>query len=163
FLERDLRQAITSRADRDGAFEFRDLPAGTYRLIAAKTGYSRIAAKDAKPDSVGIVGGPSIAVTLADGERRERVDIPPQRWGWIAGRVLAERGDPLQGAPVQIMQVRYEAGRRRLTGASLPRPTDDLGRYRLFNVPPGQYVVSASVGEVQSADVPGYARGYYPN
>ena len=46
-------------------------------------------------------------------------------------------------------------------GAS-PRPTDDLGRYRLFNIPPGQYVVSAAVGAVSGADVPGYARSYFP-
>jgi hypothetical protein len=71
--------------------------------------------------------------------------------------------DPMQGASVQLLQVRYEAGRRRLVAAGgAARVTDDLGRYRLYNVPPGQYVVSATAGAVSSADVPGYARAYYP-
>ena len=40
--------------------------------------------------------------------------------------------------------------------------TDDLGRYRLSSLPPGQYIVSPSVGDTQSTDLPGYARAYYP-
>jgi protocatechuate 3,4-dioxygenase beta subunit len=163
FLESDLRQAIGSRADRDGAFEFRDLPAGTYRLLAAKTGFGPVATNGAKADTTRMLGAPTVAVTLAADETRERVDIPLERWGSIVGRVLDERGEPLQSANVQIMQVRYEAGRRRLTPTAAARTTDDLGRYRVFNVPPGQYIVSAAIGDVQSADFPGYARSFYPN
>jgi hypothetical protein len=40
--------------------------------------------------------------------------------------------------------------------------TDDLGRFRIFGVRPGQYIVSASVGGVQTAELPGYARSYFP-
>jgi protocatechuate 3,4-dioxygenase beta subunit len=163
FVERDPLQATISRADRDGRFEFRDLPAGAYRLIAAKIGYGPVTLDDPKADrSSPFFGSPTVTVTLADGETRERADVTLARWGSIAGRVIDERGDPLQGAGVQVMQVRYERGRRRLVFAGSGRLTDDLGRYRLFSVPPGQYVVSASVGDVGSADVPGYARAYYP-
>src|SRR4029077_6784164 len=54
------------------------------------------------------------------------------------------------------------AGRRRLVGVAGPRQTDDLGAYRLANVAPGQYIVSADVGDVSSADLPGYTRSYFP-
>jgi hypothetical protein len=43
-----------------------------------------------------------------------------------------------------------------------PRQTDDLGRYRIFGVAPGRYIVSAAVGDVSSAELPGYTRSYYP-
>jgi protocatechuate 3,4-dioxygenase beta subunit len=154
-------QQSSARADAEGRFELRDLPAGTYYLMAVKTGFGPVAVKDpaAQP---GPFGQPSLVVKLADGETRERADITLPRWGTIEGRIVDERGDPVQNARVQVMQVRYDAGRRRLTPIGFARPTDDLGRYRLFGIAPGQYVVSAAVGDVQSLDVPGYARVYYP-
>jgi hypothetical protein len=42
------------------------------------------------------------------------------------------------------------------------RVTDDLGRFRIFGVQPGQYIVSASAGGVQTAELPGYSRSYFP-
>ena len=157
---RDQRMESSTRADSDGRFEFRDLPSGTFDLVAIKTGFGPVAAKDPTPTTP--LGQAGVAVTLADGETRERADIPLLRWGTLEGRVVDERGDPIQGARVQIMKIRYEAGRRRLASSGFARPTDDLGRYRLFGVAPGQYVVSAAIGDVQSEDVPGYARAYYP-
>lgn len=40
--------------------------------------------------------------------------------------------------------------------------TDDTGRYRLFGLHAGDYVVSATVGGVGSSELPGYARAYFP-
>jgi len=72
----------------------------------------------------------------------------------ISGRVVAD---------VQLLHIRYEAGRRRLVPAGgAARVTDDLGRYRLYALPPGQYAVSATIGDVGSADLPNYTRSYFP-
>jgi Carboxypeptidase regulatory-like domain len=131
-------------------------------LIAGKTGFGPVALNN---PSAGrrLPAIADIAVTLAEGERREHVDIPLLRWGTLSGRVLDERGDPLQGASVDVLRARFEAGRRRLmSAASTPVLTDDLGRYRLSGLPPGQYIVSARVGDTQTTDLPGYARSYYP-
>src|SRR5205823_4214447 len=38
----------------------------------------------------------------------------------------------------------------------------DLGRFRIYGVAPGQYILSATVGGVQTADLPGYTRSYFP-
>ena len=161
FVEGDPRQSSAARADNDGQYEFRDLPLGRYRLMAAKTGFGPVAADNQAPNrAAGSIA--DIGVTLADGERRERADIRLLRWGTLSGRVLDERGDPLQGARVDLLRPRYEAGRRRLMPASSAALTDDQGRYRLYSLPPGQYIVSASVGDPQSMDLPGYARTYYP-
>jgi hypothetical protein len=69
----------------------------------------------------------------------------------------------MQGVSVQLLQVRYQAGRRRLvTAGGAARVTDDLGRFRTYGIAPGQYIVSATVGDASSADLPGYTRSYYP-
>src|SRR5262249_20772124 len=81
--------------------------------------------------------------------------------GGVGGRGGRGGGEPIQDAAVQTLEVRYVAGRRRLVPAGTPVLTDDLGRYRLFNVMPGQYVVSVDAGGV-ALDVPGYARAFHP-
>jgi len=151
-------QPIVVTADTEGRFELPELAAGTFRISAAKVGYS---APDA-PFPLGF-SGPGIVMELGEGETKERVDITLARWGAIVGHVFDELGDPLQGAIVQLLHVRYQAGRRRLVAAGgTSLPTDDLGRFRVSGLPPGQYIVSATVGGVASADLPGYARSYFP-
>lgn len=150
----------SARSDDDGRFEFREVGAGSFRIVAQKVGFSL-------PGSAMTLGLPSpasgVAVDMADGETKERVDVTLARWGSIEGHLLDELGDPLQGASVQLLQVRYQNGRRRLVPAgAASRLTDDLGRFRVFGLAPGQYVVSAAAGDAASADVPGYARAYYP-
>ncbi len=63
---------------------------------------------------------------------------------------MDEFGDPVENAAVTLSQIRFQGGRRRLVGVSAMsgRTTDDLGRYRIYAVPPGEYVVNASVGQV---------------
>src|SRR6185295_6211663 len=71
--------------------------------------------------------------------------------------------DPVEGGRVELLEVKYQGGRRRLVPADVaPRLTDDRGEYRLHDVPQGRYIVSASVGSVSTADLPGYTRSYFP-
>ena len=151
-------QPTVVTADTEGRFELPALAAGTFRVSAGKVGYS---APDA-PFPLGF-SGPGILIDLAEGETKERVDLTLARWGAVLGHVFDELGDPLQGASVQLLQVRYQAGKRRLVSAGgTSIPTDDLGRFRISALPPGQYIVSATIGGVASADLPGYGRSYFP-
>jgi hypothetical protein len=143
----------------DGRFEVEAIAAGPITISVSKAGYTQLESGRPAPTGPGASGR---TLNLRAGELRERVDLTLARWGALSGRVADERGDPIQGASVQLLQVRYEAGRRRLVVVNAPRVTDDLGRYRLHGLAPGQYIVSASVGQVLSADLPGYARSYYP-
>jgi protocatechuate 3,4-dioxygenase beta subunit len=147
-------------ADDEGRFEFVELAAGSFRIAAVKAGYSP-PGETMSPGPPPLMSG--LAVDLGDGETREHADITLARWGTLTGRVFDELGEPLQGVSVQLLQVRYQGGRRRLVaaGGSSPR-TDDLGRFRSFGLAPGRYIVSAAVGDVASADLPGYTRSYYP-
>jgi len=161
-LSRDPRTPSSMvTAEADGRFEFRDVAAGTLRVVASKAGYAPIPSGPAQPGPPILSTGRS--VELGDGEVRERVDVTLARWGTLTGRVVDELGDPLQGATVQVLRIQYEAGRRRLVHVqTAAHPTDDLGQYRLFALSPGQYIVSAVVGDVASLDVPGYVRSYFP-
>jgi Carboxypeptidase regulatory-like domain len=155
--QKDPRQGSLVRANDLGRFEFSELPAGTYRLIASKVGYAPLAAISPTLRSA------PVSIALASDERREGVEVTLARWGTLTGRVFDELGDPVQGANVQLLHVRYVAGRRRLVPAGgIARATDDFGRYRVYLLPADRYVVSASVGDVRAADVPGYARSYFP-
>ena len=89
------------------------------------------------------------------------------RPGAIAGRVFDENGDPVEGVVLRASQVRYVDGRRRLVDmARFAQPTDDLGRYRLSGLEPGEYLVSAAVGQIDMrtplVDLPGYGTTYFP-
>ncbi len=80
----------------------------------------------------------------------------------LSGRIVDELGDPMAGASVQVLQIMYRGGRRRLPRMSA-RLTDDLGRHCLFGWPRRAVTSSARrFGEVSSADVPGYASSHYP-
>jgi len=153
------RQVMVTTDD-EGRYELSELPAGSFRIGAMKVGYSL--PDDLRPLAVvGLDSG--VAVELADGQTRERVDITLARWGSMTGHVFDELGDPLQGVSVQLLQVRYQGGRRRLVGAGgASNLTDDLGRFRIYGVAPGQYILSAIVGGVQTAELPGYTRSYFP-
>jgi hypothetical protein len=151
--------STTTRADDDGRYEFRSVAAGKFGVVAQKVGYSAPG---------GTPGGPAFAqppvmVEMNDGDTREKVDYTLAPWRALFGTIADEDGELLQGASVQLLQLRYEGGRRRLVpGPGSVRTTDDLGRYRLYGLPPGRYIVSAAIGNVGSEDLPGYARTYYP-
>jgi protocatechuate 3,4-dioxygenase beta subunit len=152
-------EAFAGRADSAGMFEFLEVAAGTYRFGGSKAGYFPVTGREPTAPRI----------DLADGAKRDDMEIALTRWGTVAGRILDEYGDPMQGVSIQLLHVRYEAGRRRLVPAGetttawgRPRVTDDVGGYRLFGIAPGQYIVSATIGDVSSTDVPGYARSYFP-
>jgi hypothetical protein len=146
------RESTTTRTDPNGRFEFLELAPGRFSISAAKVGYS-----GAEPGTR--VTGQSLDVTAAGKE----IDLALVPWGSVSGRVLDEFGLPVQGASVQLLHTRFEAGRRRLVPADAPvRQSDDRGAFRLFGVAPGQYIVTASVGEVFATELPGYTRTFHP-
>lgn len=140
-------------SDGNGRFAFDNLPAGTYTVIATKSGYT-------SPRT------PTRRVTVED-DRPVDVSLQFDPIGAIAGEVWDEDGDPVAGVTVQALEIRYNRGSRRLVPASDTRVTDDLGRYRLFGLTPGQYVVMAAPGGAPGlvgtgVDMPGYGRSFFP-
>jgi Carboxypeptidase regulatory-like domain len=159
----ELRFNRSVQTDEGGRYEIGNLPAGQYRVTATKLGYN--------PSSYGQKSGDDRGTTidLADGQTRPRTDIALARNSIVMGRVVDEFGDPVENVAVTLSQIRFLAGRRRLVSVSAMsgRTTDDQGRYRVYAVPPGAYVVSASVGQVVAFDpstgLSGYAPTYFPS
>lgn len=151
--------AHQTRADMSGNFEFKDVPAGRYRLFAVKDGFTIVGT------GVNRSGQGATLVTmvdLGDGDVHETIDVVMQPLGALAGRVLDEYGEPVEGAAVRAYQVRYTNGRRRLEAAGAGRVTDDLGGYRLWALPAGRYYVGVTAGRT-SADTPGFDRAFFPS
>jgi protocatechuate 3,4-dioxygenase beta subunit len=142
----------------DGTFEFESVRPGDYRLAARKTGYVMLEFGQTRASTPGII------VTLKAGELRERVDFALPRHGAISGHIVDENGDPVEGANVSVRQIRFVNGRRQLVAVEGvgTRRTNDIGRYRLFGLQPGDYAVAATVGQVGTDDLPGYATTFFP-
>jgi hypothetical protein len=160
--QKDEGQNFLTRAGADGQFEFSGLPAGTFRLLASKVGYVPGAYGEEVPRSY-TASSAGRSIDLAEGQVREGFNLKLGRWSGLAGQVLDEYGYPVQGASVQLLQIRYTRGRRQLVQTDgSNRTTDERGRYRIYAIAPGQYMVSAVVGAVFTADLPGYVRSYSP-
>ena len=164
----ESRMATT---DEEGGFQFGAVAAGALLVSVIKPGYTQVesgqalesfpmgrATSSPTPDDVRF----GRRFDLAGGSSIERVDLQMARWSTLSGTVTDEYGDPIQGVGVEVLRGQYQAGRRRLVSAGPSRLTDDLGRYRLYGLPAGEYIVSAAVGHVSSDDLPGYGRAYFP-
>jgi len=131
--------AKTAMTDAEGRYEFRDLPGGRFNLSASKSGYVDVQFGQTRP----FESGKPLDVT--DAQVMEKTDIAMPRGSVIAGRILDEFGDPVADALVSAMRSTWTNGRRRLTPTGRTSQTNDLGQYRIFGLPPGEYYVSATL------------------
>ncbi len=137
-LTSETGPSITLRSTTDGGgrYVFDGVPAGTYRLRAARDGFVQAEFGQRGPTS------PGTPITVGPGQELEDVLIQLTPTGAIAGRVYDRYGDPVVRARVEAMRYTFEDGRRVLTVVENAE-TNDLGEYRLFWMQPGQYVVRA--------------------
>jgi hypothetical protein len=148
------------RTDDQGQFVFDKLLPGSYQLSAAADRYVGLDFGQKIPTE------PGRRIELADGQSFTQADFTLPRTSAISGRLTDEFGDPVPNVAVQIARVTYAAGKTRLLPIGSPnavRPTDDLGQFRAFNLPPGDYYVLALSGPFAGADnASGFAPTFYP-
>jgi hypothetical protein len=114
----------------NGQFEFASLPAGSYYItVDPISGFLR--PRDAA------------FATLVEGGTAQ-VTIRVARAGAIEGRVLDENGDAVLGAQVHAVRRINIGGYVKVQGSGRWAMTDDRGRFRIFNVPPGEFYVVAT-------------------
>lgn len=127
------RRAYVSRdaeTDDNGAFDFAGLPGGYYIIQV--------------PPANGFVGlRRGREVTIADGRALD-FTLRIERTGAIAGRLEDANGDPVVGADVRAVRRSSFDGHVALQVRGREMSTNDLGEYRLFNLPPGEYLVVAA-------------------
>lgn len=137
-----LRVAST---DADGRFSFTGLPADRYLVGASKPPYLGAVAGAKRP------ARPGTPIALADGQKITNVTIQLPMGAAISGVVIDERGQPAPSVTVNLMQARMQNGERVLTLGPGGTSTDEHGRYRMFGLPPGEYLVVASARSFSSA------------
>jgi hypothetical protein len=144
--------------DARGRYRIDGLSAGEYTVEARKWGFEnrRYGQGDM---AVARSSGFDRRVAVKNGQAVDSIDVMLPRGGAIAGTIVDEFGDPMQDVAVSALLLRVTAGhpnwfRAETLGSSR---TDDRGRYRLFGLLPGTYVVEANVGDTLSA-----ANGYVP-
>jgi hypothetical protein len=146
------------RTDNSGVFSTVGLGPGQYTLQANAPGHMGWQFGQRAP---GQAGRP---IVVARDQVVENLDIvlPPGRV--ISGFVVDEHGEPLEGARVVALELRYVGGRLTPVQAGEARTTDDKGRYRLWGLHQGSYVVAASVEGLVPAGskLAAYPRVYFP-
>src|SRR4029453_9785289 len=128
--------------DEEGRVVFRDLAPGNYLLQAERAGYVRTYYGSATPGR-----GPGVAITLLEGQRMGGVRMRLARGSIITGTLRNVSGRPAPNQSVRAILVRTAGGERRaiedentILGPIVS--TDDRGVYRIFGLPPGDYIVS---------------------
>ena len=137
------------------------MPAGRYTLRVNRSGYLPLAYGQRRP------GEPGKPFELADKQVVEKVDFALPRMGVISGRVLDEVGEAIAGVTVWPMQVQYFQGARKLVPSGAPGRTDDAGQYRLLALPPGDFILMATIRETWPLEddpkqIMSYVPTYYP-
>jgi beta-lactamase regulating signal transducer with metallopeptidase domain len=126
------------RTKADGKFVFSNLKPGTYRLQAARAGGAYYPAEYGQRSPK----GKGYDFEFVGGQSMPDVRLPMAPTGSITGRVLDADGQPAARVRVMALEATYSSGQRAL-GIIQAVQSDDKGEYRLFWLPPGQYVVAA--------------------
>lgn len=155
----DRRETRAVMSDGRGRFEFKDVVPGRYVLAAVKGGY--VPAQYGQKRAF----GQGTAIDVKAGDALD-LTIDLAAGASIDGVVLDEFGEPVADAMVMTQRNQYAGGRRRLTQVGRVLTTNDRGEYRLFGLPPGTYILSASPlpnqGAAEAGTRAGYAPSYYP-
>jgi hypothetical protein len=126
----------------DGTFLLTGLPAARYTVSVSKPGLLRMSFGATRP------ARPGTAVNLLAAQKITDLVIPMTRGGVVTGLVTDTEGRPARGVPMRIQEARIIAGERVVSAVTISpgtsgEKTDDRGEFRLFGLPPGDYIVSA--------------------
>src|SRR5262245_54253565 len=128
---------LTTITNDRGEYEFTDVPAGTYSLTAARSGYLTVQYGQRRPREAGR------PIEVKPGTDIKRADMALVRGGVVAGRILDELGEAFAGVRVEALEPRFVSGRRIVVPAGIDT-TDDLGEFRINGLNPGTYTIRAS-------------------
>ena len=149
--------------DASGCYAFTNLPDAAYVVQVSKMAYATVVFGEDPPS-----GREGQTVRVSGGETVPDVDLRVAKSGVIAGRVVDDAGEPVPTVLVQALSVvSFSADEEPAAFPHAPsaRTTNDIGRYRLFGLPPGDYVVCASPGPAARipAELSGFIPTYFPH
>jgi hypothetical protein len=145
-----------------GQFTLRDLPAGSFTVVATRRGYLR--------GEHGQRGAnlPGLPVVVEKGKDVGGVNIMLSRGAAISGIVVDEHNEPLPDVSIQLSRVRQSAtGLAVIQASAGGRTTDDRGMFRIAYVLPADYLLTAMLPSEITTSVAGtrtaYAPAFYPD
>jgi protocatechuate 3,4-dioxygenase beta subunit len=153
----------STKSNEEGDFTFKDIDAGSYAIIGQHPRY----AMQTYGSRSGLMG--ATMLTLVAGQEMKDIVFKLLPNGVVSGKVLDPDGEPVAKVMVAAMRGIYQHGKRDYVPLSTA-VTNDLGEYRLSNLAPGRYIISAlplepgagpkpAEGEPETALV----QSYYPN
>lgn len=119
----------------DGRFQIEGIKPGHYHVFVERTGLLEVDRHHVRAEGR--------VLALSAGQEVKDLQIRLQAAAVIQGRVVDEDGDALPGAAITVQRQRFAAGRSRWEQVGSER-TNDLGEYRIANLPAGNYYVSVS-------------------
>ncbi len=159
--------SLGATTDAAGKFAFRNVEPDRYRLTVARNGY--VAQEYGQRSQ----NDPGAILALSPGQNVQDLLFRMVPAAVISGHIQDEDGESLPWVQVTSLREAYVEGKRQLVGQTVVS-TNDLGEYRLFDLPPGRYFVRATyqpgmsvLGYMQfrsteGGSSEGYAPTYYP-
>ncbi len=142
-FEGDARANRTALTDDQGRFSVSGMPAARYTIRAEKPGYPSVSYGAKRP------GRPGSGLLVKDGAAVDGIVLHMSRGAVITGTLYDHRGRPLPGASVTVYSIEttlsgefYVSPISRSGSAFLL--TDDLGTFRFYGLPAGEYIVGTS-------------------
>jgi protocatechuate 3,4-dioxygenase beta subunit len=166
------RLAVTT--DAEGKFVFDNVSPGQYRLSAEKSGFVRESGTGGGGGMGGMMGAGPIAggmggramaalgigatYKVSEGGSTSGVLLKLLPQGVASGKVLDEDGEPFGQVAVMLSEWNYASGTARFQTVGGAQ-TDELGNFRIANLPPGRYYLSAEKsGGISNGRARGFAR-----
>ena len=139
----EVRLERTTITDEDGRFSVASLPVGRFTISAEKIGYPQVSYGAKRPFRAGS------GVFVQAGQKVTDISLTLAPGSGMTGVVYDEHGEPLPGVPVQAWEVRTSLnGERALdfpsAGVETLYTTDEQGRYRIYGLAPGEYLMGTS-------------------
>jgi hypothetical protein len=147
----------STRTDTNGVYTFATVTPGNYMVLAQHTGFINDMFQR------GIAGNAPETITVSAGESVSKIDLRLLSAAVISGTVLDEDNQPLEGAQVSAIRMRYVKGGQQTELPVRSVTADDLGNFRLYGLPEGNYFVR--VDNRNNSFQPGesnFRSAYYP-
>jgi hypothetical protein len=122
--------------DAEGKFRIDKLEPGQYSLMAERQGFIRTQYGARQSSMLGTT------IRVTQGQELKEINISMIPQAVITGRVFDEEGEPLARVQIMVMRRRYFQGRQQLMPMG-GNQTLDTGEFRITDLAPGRYWVSA--------------------
>ncbi|MFN0106632.1 MAG: carboxypeptidase regulatory-like domain-containing protein [Bryobacteraceae bacterium] len=159
---------FAATTDAEGKFRLEKVEPGAYRLMAERQGFVRQEYGARRNSMMGTT------ITVAAGQELKDLTIKLTPQAVVKGRVLDDEGEPLAHVQIQVLTRRFFRGKQQMMPMGGGQ-TIDTGEFRLSDLAPGRYWISAvyhsrmaMYGEVPARNTTGqpeedYVTTYYPS